>query len=56
MEDITLQAVNYFFNLALSRANYDIAVKNYANTRALHSIAEQRLEIGSIANDVLLHL
>lgn len=56
MEDITLQAVNYFFNLALSRANYDIAVKNYANTRALHSIAEQRLEIGSITKDELLQL
>ena len=56
MEEITLLAVDYFFNLALSRTNYDIAVKNYANTRSLHAIAEQRLEIGSITKDELLQL
>ena len=43
MEDITLQAVNYFFNLALSRANYDIAVKNYANTR----VRERQMQLNS---------
>ena len=56
MEAFTLRAVGYFFDLVLSRAQYDIAVKNYSNTKALHAIAEQRLELGSIKKDELLQL
>lgn len=56
MEAVTLRAVGYFFDLVLSRAQYDIAVKNYSNTKALHAIAEQRLELGSIKKDELLQL
>lgn len=56
MEDITTQAVKYYFQLLLSQTRHTIAVKNYANTKSLHAIAEQRLRLGSITQDELLQL
>lgn len=56
MEDVTTQAVTYYFNLLLTKTKHAIAVKNYANTTALHAIAEQRLRLGSITQDELLQL
>lgn len=56
MEDVTTQAVNYYFNLLLTKTKHAIAVKNYTNTTALHAIAEQRLRLGSITQDELLQL
>ena len=56
MEEVTTQAVSYYFKLLLSKTRHSIAVKNYANTTALHAIAEQRLRLGSITQDELLQL
>ena len=56
MEAVTTQAVSYYFKLLLSKTRHSIAVKNYANTTALHAIAEQRLRLGSITQDELLQL
>ena len=56
MERITQSAVSYYFNLLLSRTRYDIAVKNYDNTKSLHAIAKQRMELGTITKDELLQL
>ena len=56
MERITQNAVAYYFNLVLSRTRYDIAVKNYDNTKSLHAIAKQRMELGTITKDELLQL
>lgn len=56
MENITSQAVNYFFSLVLSQANHHKAMKNYENTKSLYAIAEQRYKIGSISKDELLQL
>ena len=56
MEAVTTQAVSYYFKLLLSKTRHAIAVKNYANTTALHAIAEQRLRLGSITQDELLQL
>lgn len=56
MERITQSAVAYYFNLVLSRTRYDIAVKNYDNTKSLHAIAKQRMELGTITKDELLQL
>ena len=56
MEDITVQAVSYYFSLLLSKTRHTIAVKNYGNTKSLYSIAEERLKLGSITNDELLQL
>ena len=39
MEDITVQAVSYYFSLLLSKTRHTIAVKNYGNTKSLYSIA-----------------
>lgn len=56
MEDVTAQTVNYYFRLLLARTRHDIAVKNYGNTQALYTIAEERLKLGSITQDELLQL
>ena len=56
MEDITVQAVSYYFSLLLCKTRHTIAVKNYGNTKSLYSIAEERLKLGSITNDELLQL
>ncbi len=56
MEDITIQAVTYYFNLLLSKTKHTIAVKNYSNTKSLYAIAEQRLDLGSVTKDVVLQL
>lgn len=56
MEDVTTQAVNYYFRLLLTRTKHAIAVKNYGNTKALYAIAEERLKLGSITQDELLQL
>lgn len=56
MEDVTLQAVTYYFNLLLSKTKHRIAVKNYDNTKALYAIAGERLKLGSITQDELLQL
>lgn len=37
MEDITVQAVSYYFSLLLSKIRHTIAVKNYGNTKSLYS-------------------
>jgi len=56
MEDVTTQAVSYYFALLLSKTRHEIAVKNYDNTKALYAIAEKRLKLGSITHDELLQL
>lgn len=56
MEDVTVQAVNYYFSLLLSKTKHAIAVKNYGNTKSLYDIAEERLKLGSITHDELLQL
>ena len=56
MEDVTVQAVNYYFSLLLSKTKHAIAVKNYGNTKSLYAIAEERLKLGSITHDELLQL
>lgn len=56
MEQVTVQAVESYFNLLLAKTNHSIAVKNYENTKALHAIAEERLKLGSITQDELLQL
>lgn len=56
MEDVTVQAVNYYFSLLLCRTKHAIADKNYGNTKSLYAIAEERLKLGSITHDELLQL
>jgi outer membrane protein TolC len=44
MENISITAVRYFYNLALAKLNYDIAISNYGNMKILHGIAKRRHE------------
>lgn len=56
MEDVTSAAVELFFGLLLQKTKYDIACKNYENTRALCSVAKERLKLGTVTQDEVLQL
>jgi outer membrane protein TolC len=55
-EIIALKAVDYFFNLAASQLNVEIAETNYNNNDTLYKIAQGRYNIGTIAENELLQL
>jgi outer membrane protein TolC len=56
LEQVSLTAVNYFFNLALAQVNVQIARLNYANNDTIYQIAKGRYNIGTIAENELLEL
>lgn len=56
MEDITISAVKYYFNLMLAHKNHETAVSNYENTRQMYAVAGERLKLGSVTMDEYLQL
>ena len=56
MENVSLRAVSYFFDLALAQKNVDIATQNFANADTLYKIAEGRYQLGTIAENELLQM
>ena len=53
-EDITITAINYYFNLLLSKENLTMALQNYENAQRLYEVAKAKREMGIISdNDVL---
>lgn len=56
LENISLNAVNYFFDLALAQLNVQIADMNYQNNDTLYKIAQGRYNIGKIAQNELLQM
>ena len=56
MEGVTASAVELFFGLLLQKTKYDIACKNYENTRVLSSVARERLKLGTVTQDEVLQL
>lgn len=56
MENVTIQAVSYFWGLAMAELNYDIAVGNYENSKRLYRIAQERYKLGSIKKDEVLQM
>lgn len=53
-EEVTMTAINYFFNLLLARENVSIAEQNLDNAKMLYKVAQVKREMGSISeNDVL---
>lgn len=56
MEEIAIQAINKFFELASAQLNYDIAKINYKNADTLYHLGNGRYTIGIIAEDELLQL
>lgn len=55
-EKVSEQATNYFFNLAMAQAEYDLAEKNVASTDTLYRIGTQRYKIAAISQADLLTL
>lgn len=56
LEEATLRAVNYYFDLILAQKNMDIARSNYANADTLYKISQKRFEIGTIAENELMQM
>ena len=55
-EVVSEEAVNYFFNLAMAQADYQLARENVASTDTLYSIGLQRHKIAAISRADLLTL
>ncbi len=56
MEDVSIKALNFFFDLASSKINVEIAKLNFNNNDTLYKIAEGRFNIGTIAKNELLQM
>ncbi len=56
LENVSLMAVNRFFDLALAEQNLSIAELNYHNSDTLFRIAQGRYNIGTIAENQLLQM
>ncbi|WP_118194488.1 TolC family protein [Albibacterium indicum] len=55
-EEISETVIEYFFNLALAQAEYDLAKDNVLSTDTLYNIGKQRQQIASISQADLLTL
>jgi outer membrane protein TolC len=56
LENVSLRAVNYFFDLALAQKNLEISHQNYSNADTLYKIAKGRYQLGTIAENELLQM
>jgi outer membrane protein TolC len=56
IEQVHMQAVQYFFSLAQAQINKQIAVMNLSNADTLYRIADGRYRLGTIAEDELLQM
>jgi outer membrane protein TolC len=56
IEAVHIQAVQYFFSLALAQINKQISVMNLSNADTLYRIANGRYKLGTIAEDELLQM
>jgi outer membrane protein TolC len=56
LEDVSLKAVNYFFDLALAQQNLQVAKINFSNADTLYQIATGRYNIGTIAENELMQM
>jgi outer membrane protein TolC len=56
IEGVHMQAVQYFFSLALAQINKQIAEMNYLNADTLWRMAQGRYKLGTIAEDELLQM
>lgn len=55
-EQVSEQATNYFFNLAMAQAEYDLAKENVVSSDTLYRIGVQRHKIAAISQADLLTL
>ncbi|RYY13301.1 MAG: TolC family protein [Chitinophagaceae bacterium] len=56
MENISVGAAEYFFNLLIAQVNFDIAKTNLDNTKKIMAVAMEKLEIGKISKNEILQL
>lgn len=56
MEQISITASGYFFDLLLAQVNLQIAETNLANTQKIQAIANEKLELGKMAKNEILQL
>lgn len=56
MEDITLRAVDAYFEAMTAQKVYENSQTNYSNTSRMLSIARERLSLGSVTRDEYLQL
>ncbi len=56
VEEVHLNAVRRFFQLALAQINMEIANMNYANADTLYQLANGRYNLGTIAENELLQM
>lgn len=55
-EDVSIEAVNLFFDLVNSTSDYEITKLNYANNDTLYKISKGRYNLGKIAESELLQI
>ncbi len=56
VEEVHLNAVRRFFQLALAQINVEIANMNYANADTLYQLAQGRYNLGTIAENDMLQM
>ncbi|NOQ24063.1 MAG: TolC family protein [Bacteroidales bacterium] len=56
LEDVSIKAVGYFFDLALAQQNLQVARINFSNADTLYQIATGRYNIGTIAENELMQM
>ncbi len=56
MEQITITAAQYYFNLLLAHRNFEKANSNYRNTSQMYAVAKERMKLGSVSRDECLQL
>ena len=56
LEEVTIKAVNYYFDLLLAQKNLEIAKSNYSNADTLYQISQERFKIGTIAENELMQM
>lgn len=56
MENVTVYATQYFFELLLAQKELELSQSNMTNTSQLYNIAQERFKIGSVSKDELLQL
>jgi len=56
VEQVTLTAITYFFNLLYASENLNIALQNLENAEKLYTIAQAKREIGYISESELMQL
>jgi len=55
-EQVTITAINYFFNLLLAKEKLATAIQNQGNAEHLYKVAQARRQMGQISENELLQL